>query len=179
MELPEPKGFDQPAHLEAFLDAVRWGTASIADTHQLQSPFRSGIEIESYQLDPVVRATQMPRVNLLTADDVGLGKTDHRLVQRCLRLLRAEAWAPTDRQKIHRVTVRTVPRAALPAPAVPPALSTSSLRTSASPPRSDCPATSLPASPTTPTALPAGSAGGPRRREKPIRAASTWEPRRC
>jgi SNF2 family DNA or RNA helicase len=75
MELPEPEGFDQPAHLEAFLDAVRWGAASIADTRQLQSPFRSGIEIESYQLDPVVRAIQMPRVNLLIADDVGLGKT--------------------------------------------------------------------------------------------------------
>lgn len=75
MELPEPSGFDQPAHLEAFLDAVRWGAASIADTRQLQSPFRSGIEIESYQLDPVVRAIQMPRVNLLVADDVGLGKT--------------------------------------------------------------------------------------------------------
>src|ERR1035437_8900534 len=72
MELPEPKGFDQPAHLEAFLDAVRWGAASIADTRQLQSPFRSGIEIESYQLDPVVRAIQMPRVNLLIADDVGI-----------------------------------------------------------------------------------------------------------
>jgi hypothetical protein len=70
MELPEPRGFDQPAHLEAFLDAVRWGAASIADTRQLQSPFRSGIEIESYQLDPVVRAIQMPRVNLLVADDV-------------------------------------------------------------------------------------------------------------
>jgi len=68
-------GFDQPAHLEAFLDAVRWGAASIADTRQLQTPFRSGIEIESYQLDPVVRAIQMPRVNLLIADDVGLGKT--------------------------------------------------------------------------------------------------------
>ena len=38
MELPEPKGFDQPAHLEAFLDAVRRGAASIADTRQLQSP---------------------------------------------------------------------------------------------------------------------------------------------
>jgi ERCC4-related helicase len=75
MELPEPKGFDHPSHLEAFLDAVRWGAASIADTRQLQSPFRSGIEIESYQLDPVVRAIQMPRVNLLIADDVGLGKT--------------------------------------------------------------------------------------------------------
>lgn len=75
VELPEPKGFDEPAKLEAFLDAVRWGAASIADIRQLQSPFRSGIEIESYQLDPVVRAVQMPRVNLLIADDVGLGKT--------------------------------------------------------------------------------------------------------
>ncbi len=54
---------------------MAWGAASIADTRQLQSPFRSGIEIESYQLDPVVRAIQMPRVNLLIADDVGLGKT--------------------------------------------------------------------------------------------------------
>ena len=41
----------------------------------VQSPFRSGIDIEDYQLDPVVRAIQMPRVNLLIADDVGLGKT--------------------------------------------------------------------------------------------------------
>ena len=41
----------------------------------LQAPFRSGIEIEDYQLDPVVRALRMPRVNLLIADDVGLGKT--------------------------------------------------------------------------------------------------------
>ena len=35
----------------------------------------AGIDIEDYQLDPVVRAIQMPRVNLLIADDVGLGKT--------------------------------------------------------------------------------------------------------
>ncbi len=41
----------------------------------LQAPFRSGIDIEDYQLDPVVRAVRMPRVNLLVADDVGLGKT--------------------------------------------------------------------------------------------------------
>ena len=26
------------------------------------APFRSGIEIEEYQLDPLVRALQMPRV---------------------------------------------------------------------------------------------------------------------
>jgi superfamily II DNA or RNA helicase len=73
--LPTPTGFDEPEKLDAFLDAVRWGAASSADLKNIQSPFRSGIEIEDYQLDPVVRAIQMPRVNLLIADDVGLGKT--------------------------------------------------------------------------------------------------------
>ncbi|MFL9458487.1 MULTISPECIES: DISARM system SNF2-like helicase DrmD [Nostocales] len=75
VELPSPDGFDEPEVLDAFLDAVRWGAASSADVHNIQSPFRSGIDIEDYQLDPVVRAIQMPRVNLLVADDVGLGKT--------------------------------------------------------------------------------------------------------
>lgn len=73
--LPEPIGFDPPDRLDAFLDAVRWGAASTADVRSIQSPFRSGIDIENYQLDPVVRAIQMPRVNMLLADDVGLGKT--------------------------------------------------------------------------------------------------------
>ena len=73
--LPDPTGFDPPEQLDAFLDAVRWGASSSADVRNIQSPFRSGIDIEDYQLDPVVRAIQMPRVNLLMADDVGLGKT--------------------------------------------------------------------------------------------------------
>lgn len=73
--LPEPASFDHPKRLQAFLDAVRWGAVSQADDSALQSPFRSGIEVDEYQLDPVVRALSMPRVNLLIADDVGLGKT--------------------------------------------------------------------------------------------------------
>ncbi len=74
--LPAPTtGFDTPTRLEAFLNAVYWGTASTADVRSLQAPFRSGIEIEDYQLDPVARAIGMPRANLLIADDVGLGKT--------------------------------------------------------------------------------------------------------
>ncbi len=74
-ELPAPRGFDTPERLDAFLRAVHWGAVASADVQTLQSPFRSGIEIEEYQLDPVVRALQMARVNLLIADDVGLGKT--------------------------------------------------------------------------------------------------------
>lgn len=73
--LPEPTGFDDPKQLEAFLDAVNWGAVSQADDRTLQAPFRSGIDVDEYQLDPVVRALTMPRVNLLVADDVGLGKT--------------------------------------------------------------------------------------------------------
>lgn len=73
--LPTFDGLDTPRRFDAFLHAVEWGAISSADTRLLQAPFRSGIEIEDYQLDPLVRAVQMPRANLLIADDVGLGKT--------------------------------------------------------------------------------------------------------
>ena len=73
--LPTPTGLDRPERLEALLNSVRWVAASTADHRNIQSPFRSGIEIDDYQLDPVVRSIAMPRANLLIADDVGLGKT--------------------------------------------------------------------------------------------------------
>jgi hypothetical protein len=51
-------------------------------------------------------------------DDVVLCHLNHRLVQMCLRLLRAEIWAPGDRKKLQRVTARAVPGNLLDMPAV-------------------------------------------------------------
>ena len=75
MPVVEPGGYDELGRMSAFLDAVRWGAVASADVASLQAPFRSGVRVEDYQLDPVVRALRTPRANLLIADDVGLGKT--------------------------------------------------------------------------------------------------------
>jgi hypothetical protein len=42
-------------------------------------------------------------------DDVVLAHLNHRLVQMCLRLLRAEVWSRGDVKKLHRVTVQQIP----------------------------------------------------------------------
>ncbi len=44
-ELPAiaAEALDEPAELDAFLDAVRWGAVTSADQRALQAPFRSGI----------------------------------------------------------------------------------------------------------------------------------------
>lgn len=74
-DVPDPAKWDDPQTLGALVDAVRWGTVASADVSTLQAPFRSGIQIKEYQLEPVAKALRMPRVALLVADDVGLGKT--------------------------------------------------------------------------------------------------------
>src|SRR5579863_1984920 len=80
---------DNPDLLAAHIRAIRWRSATAADRDLLQAPFRAGIRLDAYQLLPLRKALRLPRVNLLIADDVGLGKTvEAGLVARELLLRR-------------------------------------------------------------------------------------------
>jgi superfamily II DNA or RNA helicase len=73
----------EPREFDAMIRAARWSalTPSLPfsglteDRPPLAAPLFGAIHPEAYQLVPVLRALEMPRVALMLADAVGLGKT--------------------------------------------------------------------------------------------------------
>jgi ERCC4-related helicase len=95
-DLAARRGYDEPRIFSAYLNTLRWNCVTATDPKLFQAPYRAGIEVKAYQLEPLRKALLMPRVNLFIADDVGLGKTiEAGLILRELIL----------RQKVRRVLV--------------------------------------------------------------------------
>lgn len=94
------RGFDPVEAFAAYYHVLRWNCVTSADPRLLQSPFRAGIRLDPYQLEPLRKALQLPRVNLFIADDVGLGKTvEAGLILRELLL----------RKRVHQVVIACPP----------------------------------------------------------------------
>jgi superfamily II DNA or RNA helicase len=83
-----PRVGDEPAmpaaDFDALVRAVRWSAitpflntdgSGTVSTLPIASPFFGAVQVEDFQLIPLLKALQMPRISLLLADDVGLGKT--------------------------------------------------------------------------------------------------------
>ena len=94
------RGFDNPRLFSAYLHTLRWNCVTSTDPKLFQAPYRAGIEVKAYQLEPLRKALLMPRVGLFIADDVGLGKTiEAGLILREMLM----------RQKVRRVVISCPP----------------------------------------------------------------------
>jgi hypothetical protein len=77
------RGFDPPSKFGAYLNTLRWNCVTSTDPRLLQSPFRAGIRLDAYQLEPLRKANRrnsLPTVMSSVTSPCGKhsGHRDHR-----------------------------------------------------------------------------------------------------
>lgn len=107
-ELPRSSDPPMPADdYDALVRASRWSEIlpyldpdAAGPLHRMpvSAPFHGAVQVEDFQMVPLLKALAMPRINLLIADDVGLGKTIEA------GLILSELLI---RRRIHRVLILT------------------------------------------------------------------------
>jgi hypothetical protein len=53
---PRAGHFDLPRHFAAYYRTLRWNTVTSTDPKLFQAPYRAGIRIDAYQLEPLRKA---------------------------------------------------------------------------------------------------------------------------
>ena len=72
------RGFDDPRFFAAFLHTQQWNSVTATDPSLFQSPFRAGIEIDSYQMEPLRKALRLPASTCSSRTTPGLGRRSRR-----------------------------------------------------------------------------------------------------
>jgi hypothetical protein len=105
----------QPALIETTVDGIKGAVFQVPAFRGSWATCSDGLaHPHTGKIRPIVFDPDLARGR----DDVVLVHLNHRLVQMCLRLLRAEVWSSGSQRKLNRVTARLVPSLVLDTPAV-------------------------------------------------------------
>ena len=72
------RGFDEPRLFSAYLNTLRWNCVTSTNARLFQAPYRAGIEVKAFQLEPLRKALLMPGSTCSSPTRSGWGRPSRR-----------------------------------------------------------------------------------------------------